>query len=327
MTRSHAETRDYDDRWIIAQRGDRAVVDPTRPYACLVEPERTATGAIEDALTVFITNRECPFRCLMCDLWRYTTPDRVPVGSVAGQIEAALRQYPDVRHVKLYNAGSFFDRQAVPPADDARIADHLRHLKTVIVESHPRMVGDRCLRFAQSIAPALQVAMGLETVDPDVLPRLNKRMTLEDFAKATDLLLEHGISVRAFILLRAPFQSEEAGLMWARRSIDYAFSIGVECCVVIPTRAGNGAMERLAERGQFHPPSLASLERVLDYGINRGGGRVFVDLWDAENLQACHRCTEQRLHRLREMNRAQVVLPPVDCVCGTATGTSTIHGR
>ncbi len=50
--------------------------------------------------------------------------------------------------------------------------------------------------------------MGLETVDPAVLPRLNKRMSLGDFERATSLLLSAEIDVRAFTLLRTPFQSE-----------------------------------------------------------------------------------------------------------------------
>ena len=42
------------------------------------------------------------------------------------------------------------------------------------------------------------VALGLETVHPQVLPALNKQMTLDDFAQAVDYLLRHDIAVRAF---------------------------------------------------------------------------------------------------------------------------------
>jgi len=155
----------------------------------------------------------------------------------------------------------------------------------------------------------------LETVDPEVLPRLNKRMTLGDYERATTFLLEHGIGVRAFILLRTPFQSEEQGLEWAERSIEYAFSIGVECCSVIPTRTGNGAMEWLQEEGDFHPPSIQSVEAVLAYGIGLERGRVFVDLWDIERFFECQQCRPERFERLRKMNLSQEVLPLVECGC------------
>jgi hypothetical protein len=122
--------------------------------------------------------------------------------------------------------------------------------------------------------------MGLETVHPDVLPRLNKRMTLDDFARATSFLARHNIPVRAFILLRPPLLDEAEGLTWAKRSLDWAFAHGVECCVVIPTRAGNGAMEDLQTHNLWSPPSLASLEAALEYGLSLNKGRVFADLWD-----------------------------------------------
>jgi archaeosine synthase beta-subunit len=78
---------EFDDRWILDHRGPRNIVDPGRPYAYLVEPERTIEGRVEDVATVFLSNRECPFHCLMCDLWKNTTERCVPDGSIASQVE------------------------------------------------------------------------------------------------------------------------------------------------------------------------------------------------------------------------------------------------
>ncbi|MCH9034960.1 MAG: radical SAM protein [Planctomycetes bacterium] len=318
MPSSLTELPTIDDAWIIQERGPRNPVVSSRPYAHLVEPERTAAGTVEDVLTIFITNRECPFRCLMCDLWKNTTEHRVPNGSIAQQVEWALSQHHPVKHVKLYNSGNFFDAQAIPQADWEAIVRLLRDVETVVVECHPRLIDQRCLEFADLLSGRLQVAMGLETVDPRVLPKLNKRMTLAGFERATTFLLDHGITVRAFVLLRAPFQTERQGLMWAKRSLDYAFSIGVACCAVIPTRAGNGAMDRLYELGHFAPPTIQSIEAVLDYGVRLSSGRVFMDLWDMEKFIHCADCRPQRVTRLRQMNLLQKMLPPVSCHCGAS---------
>ncbi len=241
----------------------------------------------------------------MCDLWKNTTPFPVPDGAVAGQIRQAMRELPPLRHVKLYNSGSFFDAQAIPRRDWPAIAAMLRNFRTVIVESHPRLVNKAGLMFARMIPGELQVAMGLETVDPIVLPRLNKHMTLDDFDHSTRLLAAHGIPVRAFILLRTPFQSESEGVLWAKRSIEWAFSRGVECCVVIPTRGGNGAMERLADLGHFTPPTLESLCEVLEYGISLRRGRVFADLWDIHLFVHGSAHAPTLIDRLRQMNLNQ----------------------
>jgi radical SAM enzyme (TIGR01210 family) len=298
---------------IVALRPPKNAVDPWRPYAFLVEPERTRDGAVEDTAVLFLTNRECPFRCLMCDLWKNTTDARVPAGAVAAQVEYALARLPAARHVKLYNAGNFFDAQAIPRAEWGRLTDLLGPFRTIIIENHPRLVGPRCLEFRDRLRPALEVAMGLETVHPGILPRLNKGMTLTDFAAATRFLTGHGVAVRAFLLLRPPFLSEGEGVRWARASIRFAFDAGVECCVVIPTRAGNGVMDELQRQGHFTPPRLESLEEVLEYGVGLRGGRVFADLWDVARLQACARCGPARVERMRLMNLTQQALPAVAC--------------
>lgn len=318
MPSSPTELPTIDDAWILQHRGPRNVVEPDRPYAHLVEPERTAAGTVEDVLTIFITNRECPFRCLMCDLWKNTTRHRVPNGSIARQVEWALAQHDPVKHVKLYNSGNFFDAQAIPQADWQALVRLLQDVETVVVECHPRLIDARCLEFADLLSGRLQVALGLETVDPRVLPKLNKKMSLARFERATSFLLAHEIDVRAFVLLRAPFQTERQGLMWAKRSLDYAFSMGVECCAVIPTRAGNGAMERLQELGHYAPPNLRSIEAVLNYGVGLSRGRVFVDLWDMDKFLSCWECGPQRMDRLRQMNLMQEVLPPISCHCGAS---------
>jgi hypothetical protein len=105
---------------------------------------------------------------------------------------------------------------------------------------------------------------------------------------------------------------------WAVRSIEYAFRLGVGCCAVIPTRAGNGIMDQLEAERQFTPPTLASLEQVMEEGLKMARGRVFVDLWDIERLAACSECVGLRRDRLNAMNLSQQNLPPVSCACREA---------
>jgi len=306
----------FTDEQILAARPPRNAVDPRRPYAFLVEPERNARGEVVDVATLFLTNRECPFRCLMCDLWKNTLTEPVAAGDIPEQIRWGLAQLPPAREIKLYNSGNFFDRKAIPPEDYAAIAELVRGFDTVIVENHPNLCDAACVRFRDLIAPAtLEIALGLETVHPEVLPALNKRMTLDDFRRAVEFLLDAEITVRAFILLRPPFLDEAAGVEWALRSLEFAFSLGVGCCSIIPTRAGNGIMEQLRRDGLFAPPTLRSAEGVLETGIDMRRGRVFLDLWDLESLADCPKCGPARIQRLRRMNLSQAVLPAVSCEC------------
>lgn len=301
---------------ILAARGPKSAVDYRKPYAFLIEEERSAAGEVVPVATLFLTNRECPFRCLMCDLWQSTTDETVPPGAIPAQIDYALQRLPPTRQIKLYNSGNFFDSLAIPREDHAAIIQRVRGFENVIVENHPRLTNDACVRFRDQLSTQLEVALGLETVHPEVLPALNKQMTVDDFDRAAQFLISHGIAVRAFILLRPPFLNEEEGLQWSIRSIEHAFRVGVACCSVIATRAGNGIMERLQAQGSFAPPSLASLEAVLSAGIAMRAGRVFVDLWGAEQFSRCERCGPARIERLKRMNLSQRIEPAVACDCG-----------
>jgi len=305
------------NRWILERRPPRNVLDPWRPYAFLVETEVDDDGGNVEIATVFLTNRECPWRCLMCDLWRNTLEGTVPPGAIAAQIRHALehlpRTSPDRTHLKLYNAGSFFDPSAIPPEDHVAIAQLSAPFRRTIVECHPALVGPRCLTFRDMLPGQLEVAMGLETVHPAVLERLNKHMTLDQFRRAADFLTKENIGVRVFILVRPPWLSEEEGVEWAKRSLDFAFDCGASVCSLIPTRAGNGAMEALTATGEFAPPSLASLESAFEYGIELRAGRVFADLWDIERLTRCSACSQARIARICAMNATQAIPESIRC--------------
>ena len=328
------------DRWILSRRGERNAVDALRPYAFLVEEERAESGQVVPVATIFLTNRECPWRCLMCDLWKNTLTETVPAGAILAQIDFALAQLPPSRQIKLYNSGSFFDPRAIPPGDHLAIAERVHDFERVIVECHPLLVGESALRFRDMLtqndgsrrreeaeashdssgpplhygAPTmLEIAMGLETVHPEVLPKLNKRMPLDQFSRAADFLRQHNIALRVFVLVKPPFLNEAEALEWAARSVDFAFDCGAGVVSLIPTRAGNGALETLAARGEFAPPKLATLEEAFDYGIGLRRGRVFADTWDLGKFSDCAACFPARQERLERMNFSQQFEARIEC--------------
>ena len=150
------------------------------------------------------------------------------------------------------------------------------------MESHPALVGSRTLDFRDQVAGRLEVAMGLETVHPDVLSRLNKGMTLKQFSDAARWLRKNDIDLRVFILIQPPFMDETEALEWAERSLDFAFDCGATGASLIPTRGGNGALDELQRAGEFSPPRMKTIEAAASYGLGLKRGRVFVDLWDLQ---------------------------------------------
>jgi uncharacterized Fe-S cluster-containing MiaB family protein len=121
-----------------------------------------------------------------------------------------------------------------------------------------------------------------------------------------------------FILVQPPYMSPAEALPWAQRGLDFAMEHGATAATLIPTRAGNGAMEVLMERGQFTPPALHTLESAVEYGLGLRAGRVFADLWELR--ECCAHCHAQRAARLQEMNLRQVCLDRISCAwcCGAS---------
>jgi radical SAM enzyme (TIGR01210 family) len=289
----------------------------------------------------------------MCDLWKDTLTGETPAGAIPAQIEFALAAMGLVpggatlpatdatpnrgvraSQIKLYNSGSFFDPRAVPVDDLPDISRRVCGFERVIVECHPALVGDRCLRFRDQLAgtavelqstrrkaqaPKLEVAMGLETANPEVLAKLNKRMTLDDFRKAAEFLGQHDIPLRAFVLIKPPFLNEDEAVNWAIRSVEFAFDCGTGVVSLIPTRSGNGALEALTQLGEFSPPRMRTIEAVAAQGVKLNRGRVFVDLWDLERCSVCSECFAARRARLDRMNLEQKVNEPVQCSCERAS--------
>ena len=330
--------------WIVAQRARASTpvreasarivrpTDPNRPQGVFLERERLANGDAVESGVVLLTNKECPWRCLMCDLWKETMLETVPVGAIPRQIDFAREQLANLRRahaaetssslwpeqLKLYNSGSFFDAAAIPFEDYGEIARRVAGVRNVVVESHPRLIGEATLRWRDLRGgEAVEVAMGLETAHPGVLERLNKKFDLDQFAHAAEFLRSAGIALRVFLLVRPPFLDEEQAVIWAVKSAEFAFDCGANAVSLIATRAGNGALERLRESGEFAEPRLATLEAAQDGALALRRGRVFADTWGTERFSSCAHCWPARRERIEAINLRQASRPRVVCaVCG-----------
>lgn len=264
------------------------------------------SGRIENVATLFLTNRECPFPCVMCDLWKNTLTESVQPGDIPGQILFALRELAPADSIKLYNSGNFFDPKAIPFSDHAAIAELVRGFSTVVVENHPKLCTNVCVEFATSIAPAsFEIAIGLETCHVPSLKWLNKAFELPDFEKAVSLLRKNDIHVRVFLLLGLPGLSRQDSIDWTLRSIEYAANLGADCFSIIPTRSDSSAFDQFKEDGSFFEPTGDQIEEAFERALKLKIGRVFIDLWDAGRFFASAPDSEYRIKRLERMNLSQ----------------------
>ena len=278
--------------------GRRDTLDPNLAQAAFVEPERHADGTLRDVLTVLTTGQECRFACTFCDLWQNTLPFPTPPGAIVRQLDAVLAHFgTQAATIKLYNASNWFDATAVPRGDWPAIAARLNEFSRVVVESHPRLCTDVASRFADRLSGQLEVAVGLETANADLLARLNKQMTLDDFATACERLLRWGIDVRTFVLAPPPFVAEadqEPGSL--AEAAGWAMDCGASVVTLLPLRP-----RQVPGSSRPTPQLIEAAIREASPRLS-GGRRLFVDLWDAR--QWCDEATAVRLDR---WNRTQQV--------------------
>ncbi len=306
----------YDSEKIIQLRSKKNKLNPYIPYHFLHEAEPGLSDNIETINTIFLTSRECAFKCLMCDLWKNTLDEPAPLGAIIKQIDYALERLPQGDVIKLYNNGNFFDAKAISPKEYPEITSRLSNYKRVVVENHPKLCNKYCIEFSDMLDGKLEVAMGLETIHPGVLPKLNKQLTPEDFSNAATFLNNSNIDVRAFILLNPPYLTDaKESIEWTLKSIQFAFECGVKRCSVIPVRPGNGVMDILQKENFYTPPSLDMLEEVFEKALALKQGQIFVDTWDIGFLSNCTFCFEARKERLEKMNLTQKIFPETECSC------------
>lgn len=294
-------------------RPPKPSIDPWRPIDTLAERELLADGRIADSWTVFLAGRECPFTCVFCDLWRFTTDERTPRGAIPHQIRTALgsletspnvslRVPPGGRILKLYNASNFFDAGAVPPADDAEIARCVADFDRVVVECHPKLLGRRCETFSHRLRGDLEVAMGFETAHPEAFRRLNKGAQLEDLERASETLRRAGIGLRAFLLLGVPFVAPAEEQEWLQKSVHFALDCGASTVWLIPVRAGSEEFRRLQKSGDFFPPSLDRIEAGFMGCRALAPAAVRLDTWDLDSFADDPKGRDyERLERLRRL--------------------------
>jgi archaeosine synthase beta-subunit len=326
----------YSQARIRALRPPKSPRDPRAHQGALVEPEPDGLGGLVLTATYFLTGSECRFTCSMCDLWQYTIDGSTPQGSLPHQVRSLHTQLgsstSSIRWLKLYNAANFFDVANVPADDLDSLADLCNPYDRIVVENHAALfqspkIRERVLRFAARLRGKLEVAMGLESIDPAAMRWLNKSQSLTQFERACAFLQSHGITTRAFVLLQPPGTHSDTSVDWCIASCRAAYAWGVRSCSVIPTRPGPGLLQNLQSQGLWSPPTVGQLECVMDAVLREiqatplGDSQhpmesktLVSDLWDWERvLGACATCRVHRHNRLIHINQLQRPLPRWQC--------------
>ncbi|MEM8669624.1 MAG: Fe-S oxidoreductase [Planctomycetota bacterium] len=242
----------------------------------------------------------------MCDLHQFTVDAPTPLGSIPDQIRQALAGSDQNGWVKLYNSGNFFDPRSIPPDDYREIAELCTPFERIIVENHPRFGGRRMQRFQKFLRQPLEVAVGLESVQPRWLARMQKKMTRDDFDQYASELHRQSADLRVFLIVGVPGVTVAEAIRWARLSVRHAVRCGARHISLIPARRGNGWGNSIDPLPQLSLDDWQEMQRAAIQDAD-GAASVTIDLWDFES-------ENPQMERLREVNLSQQPDPKTHAV-------------
>ncbi len=285
-------------------------------------------GAPVPAFVLILRTRGCYWAdlkgCTMCGyardtLGRSTTPEEL-----RRQLDEALRQYRGQPYVKIYTSGSFLDEREVDAPSRTAIARAFGGTaRRLLIESLPEFVTeDRVVPLREAFGGELEVALGLESTQPEVLNRMiNKGSSPEEYLAAADRLRRFGAHPKGYLLLKPPYLTEGESIEDVVRSIGLAHE-RFETLSVNPVHIQNGTVvEWQFRRGRYRPPWLWSVAEVLTRGAPVAGGTRLVSFPTAGGLPRgphnCGTCDRKVLAAIEAASLEQRFEPlaALDCGC------------
>ena len=264
-----------------------------QPVATWTERE-VLDGAEVEAGVAILRTRGCYWSiregCAMCGYFNDTVPGGVSTEALLAQWAQVMRHLDGKRYAKIYTSGSFLDPTEVPLdfAAQAMAEMHAAGVEKVLVESLPEFVHARHMDY--DAAPALEVAIGLESATPLVLDKcVNKRLKWDGFTRSCANARDAGASVKAYVLLKPPFLNEAQAIDDAVASVERA-ATHVDKVSINPVNVQrHTVVERLWKRGEWSAPWLWSVAEVLRRTADCGV-RVYSDPTGGGTQRGAHNC-------------------------------------
>ncbi len=272
-------------------------LEEVRPLACWTGTDYYQ-GENIPSLTIILKTRGCNWnRCLMCGyrFERYSADELLDFeAKLNAQLNWVINNYPSSSYsmVKIYSSGSLFDPKEVPSSFLSRIASAFRG-KVVVVETRPEFIEENKLEtFISDIDTGawetpLYCAIGLETTNDNIRDKcIDKGFSMSDFFCAAEEARKAGAGVKAYVLLKPPYLTENESIEDSANTIREVAKIAELISLNPCTVQKNTNVEFLWKRGGYRPPYLWSVLEV----ISRADIFVTCDPVGAGKVRGPHNC-------------------------------------
>jgi TIGR01210 family protein len=268
-----------------------------------------ADGKIVDAMVMIMRTNGCVWAkkggCTMCG-YRSASLREVTVEDLMNQVDQAMGRYDNEPFVKIYTSGSFLDENEIPKEVRERIFKEFGKIERLLFESRPEFINEESLK---DIPKNVTIALGMESMDNDILGKcINKGFTIEDTEKAGTAIKKAGLKVRSYLLLKPPYLKESDAIADAMDSVRFAdrFSDEISINPINVQRAT--VVERLWKRGEYRPPWIWSLIKVMRDSASITNSRIMSSPSGAGSQRGVHNCgmcDQEMIERIERFSFSQ----------------------
>jgi hypothetical protein len=230
--------------------------------------------------------------CIMCG-YVYDAAREISQEKVVEEFKKALTKIDGIEYLKIFTSGSFLDPQELSASSIREIFTHIpKNIKRVQIESRPEFIKEKSLtEIKKMLAAELEIGIGLETATDRIRESINKGFSFDDFEKAVRLCKRHGVKVKAYLLLKPPFLTEEEALQDVKDSIVKARKAGADRVSVNPLNVQRGTLvEKLWQKGEYRSPWLWTVVEVLKWADENVDIPVLSHPTAAGKQRGAHNC-------------------------------------
>lgn len=235
-------------------------------------------------------------------------------GEIVEQVRKALSSggLTGIEQISLYNDGSFFAPAEISETEQLEIAKILKKLpiKILSLESLPQfIIKDRLEKFKKALGNNinLEIGIGLQSADHFVREVcINSSFSNNVFENSIQLMKDLNIIPKIYILIKAPFLSEEEAINDALNSLEYLKKLHIKYVTVCPVRVVEGTLVwDLYQRGLYVPPNLWTVYKILKEApsglqIRVAGANLTQDDFNSILPHSCLKCNQKMIAALTE---------------------------
>lgn len=245
-----------------------------KPVSVWMEMDRIRGYPEQTCVAIFRTTGCSWYNFSSCSMCGYFNDisSTVTEENLMKQTDEIIHYLGNTETLKVFTSGSFLDPIEMPVRARDYFYDSISgKIDKLLVESRTEYITPSNLSPIKDRKLKARIAIGVESANDEIIARsINKGSSFNKFVTAAKTSKEQGFEVRSYLLLKPPFMSEAEAVDDCMRSIALVAPYSTDISVNPMNIQKNTLVEYLWKRGQYRPPRLWSLARILVWAGRSG---------------------------------------------------------